>query len=85
MLAILTCQIVEIANLAYPHPVFWKSFFRKVEQATTNTLVDIFRKGAEFSRDIGRRNASADEENVLIRLKLSLPPQKLGAIDLLRA
>lgn len=67
MLAIMTCDIVEGADRAYSGPVFRKFFFRKVVQATTRALVDIFRKGAQFSRDIGGRNPSANEKNVLVR------------------
>lgn len=57
----------EEADFAYPSPVLRKVFFRTVVLATTSALVYIFRKGAEFSRDIEGRNASANEENVLIR------------------
>ena len=57
----------EEADFAYPSPVLRKVVFRTVVLAITSALVYIFRKGAEFSRDIEGRNASADEENVLIR------------------
>ena len=67
MLATMTCEIVKGADLAYSDAVFRKFIFRKVPRAITSTLVDTFRQGAEFSRDIEGRNPSANEENVLTR------------------
>lgn len=81
MLATLTCDNVEGAHSAYSGPVFRKFFFRKVQRATTSALVDVLRKGAQFSRDIGGRNASAKEENVLIGKTVIIPPIRGRAVD----
>lgn len=78
VLAVLFYDFVEGADFAYSGPVLRKVFLRKVERATTNALVYVFRKGAEFFRDIEGRNSSANEENVLIRSILSISPRNQG-------
>lgn len=85
ILAILSYGFVERADFAYSGPVLWKEFFRTVERATASALVYIFRKGAEFTRNIQGRNASANEENVLKNEVCQYPPEKKGAINLFKS